>query len=223
MFTGIVQEVGSLREIRAHANAARLVVECTFSQLELGESIAVDGCCLTVDRILDGAFEADASEETLRRTTLGHAHRGARVNLERALRPHDRLGGHLVSGHVDGLGAVRELRTIGGALKLTIGLDSQAGHTSLAPFVAEKGSITVAGVSLTVNGVSEPGAREPWFDVALIPHTQSKTTLHTLAIGDRLNLEVDVVARYVARLLAFGTPQAAPSLHELLQTHGFTS
>ncbi len=218
MFTGIVQEVGSLREVRAHAGHARLTVGCTFSQLELGESIAVDGCCLTVDRILADGFEADASEETLRRTTIGQATRGDRVNLERALRPHDRLGGHLVSGHVDGLGIVRELRTIGGAQKLVIGLEP-----TLAPFLAEKGSITMAGVSLTVNGVSEPRAREPWFDVALIPHTQSKTTLHALAVGSRINLEIDVVARYVARLLAFGQPHAAPSLHELLQTHGFTS
>lgn len=216
MFTGLVQEVGALRQVQAHGGSARLHVACTFDALELGESIAVDGCCLTVDRIVTGGFEADASEETLRRTTLGQAKVGARVNLERALRPQDRLGGHLVSGHVDGLGHVVKKERIGGATKLVFGLDAQ-----LAAFVAEKGSITVQGVSLTVNGASEPRAAEPWFDVAIIPHTQSKTTLETLDVGHPVNLEVDVVARYVSRLLAFGPATSAPSFHDLLKANGF--
>lgn len=222
MFTGLVEEVGTIRRLAQRGGAARLTIECAFQALELGESIAVDGCCLTVDSIGSGQFEVDASEETLRRTTLGSARAGRRVNLERAVRPQDRLGGHLVTGHVDTLGSVSQIVPIGGATKLVIGLEA-----ALARYVAEKGSITVNGVSLTINGVSAPGDSSAWFDVAIIPHTQAKTTLHDLAVGAPVNLEVDLVARYVARLAGFSSSaEKAPSggnLQALLATHGFGS
>lgn len=220
MFTGLVEEVGAIRRVTPRAGAARLVVECGFQSLELGESIAVDGCCLTVDSIGSGSFEVDASEETLRRTTLGAARAGRKVNLERAVRPHDRLGGHLVTGHIDTLARVREITPIGGAQRLVFDLDA-----ALARYVAEKGSITVNGVSLTVNGVSAAGAASAWFEVAIIPHTQAKTTLQELKVGSPVNLEVDLVARYVARLAGFSasteSSAAGGTLQALLATHGF--
>ena len=220
MFTGLVEEVGTIRRLAQRGGAARLAIECSFQALELGESISVDGCCLTVDSIGAGQFEVDASEETLRRTTLGNARPGRSVNLERAVRPTDRLGGHLVTGHVDTLGTVSQIVPIGGATKLVIGLDP-----ALARYVAEKGSITVNGVSLTINGVSAPGDTQAWFDVAIIPHTQAKTTLQELTVGSAVNLEVDLVARYVARLAGFSAPaERSPTggtLQALLSTHGF--
>ena len=217
MFTGLITEVGVVRRTVASGAATRLTIDTTYEALELGESISVDGVCLTVDRIGSHSFEADASEETLRRTTLGAARAGRKVNLERAVRPHDRLGGHLVTGHVDTVGTLLAIDSIGGAWKLTIGLDPE-----LARYVAGKGSITVNGVSLTVNGVSAPGATPAWFHVAIIPHTQDKTTLQDLSVHSPVNLEVDLVARYVARLLAFPVGTEAPkSLQALLETHGF--
>jgi riboflavin synthase len=161
--------------------------------LELGESIAVNGACLTVDAISGDGFEIDASAETLARTTLGALKVGSTVHLERALRAADRMGGHIVTGHVDGLGSLLERRPVGESLALVFRVPSD-----LAPFVAEKGSITVEGVSLTVNA-----AGRDRFDVAIIPHTLSKTHLGELQPGDPVNLEVDLIARYVGRLLAF--------------------
>lgn len=219
MFTGLISEVGVLRRAVPQGAATRLTIETTYQALELGESVAVSGVCLTVARIGSGSFEADASEETLRRTTLGAVRAGSKVNLERAVRPQDRLGGHLVTGHVDTVGTLLEIAAIGGAKKLTIGLDAE-----LARYVAEKGSITVDGVSLTVNGASAPTEREAWFHVAIIPHTQDKTTLQDLSVGAPVNLEVDLVARYVARLAAFPAASAAAphsTLQALLETHGF--
>lgn len=218
VFTGLISEVGVVRRAVSSGSATRLRIETSYAALELGESIAVDGVCLTVDRIGSGGFEADASEETLRRTTLGAARAGRHVNLERAVRPHDRLGGHLVTGHVDTVGTLLAVESIGGAQKLTIGLDPQ-----LARYVAEKGSITVNGVSLTVNGVSTPGAQPAWFHVAIIPHTQDKTTLQDLSVNAPVNLEVDLVARYVARLIAFPALAEAPknTLQALLEANGF--
>jgi riboflavin synthase len=168
--------------LRAHFDGESLAV---------GESIAVDGCCLSVAAVLADGFEADASAETLTRTTLGRLTLGAVVNLERALRAGDRLGGHLVSGHVDGVGELVDRRAVGEAVAMTFALPA-----ALERFVAEKGSVAVNGVSLTVNG-----ARSGRFDVTLIPITLAATNLRSLAQGDRVNLEVDLIARYVARLM----------------------
>lgn len=193
MFTGIVQAVGAVRSAVRADGGATLAIACPFERIALGESIAVDGVCLTVTAVRDGAFTADASAETLARTTLGDRRPGSRVNLERALAAGDRLGGHIVSGHVDATGTLRRREASGTSEKLVFHAPDE-----VARFVAEKGSITVDGVSLTVNGVH---GNE--FDVMVVPFTQSATTLGERGPGDRVNLEADVIARYVLRALTW--------------------
>jgi riboflavin synthase len=194
VFTGLVEEKGALLGRSPRGPGARLVVACPLlckgAPLELGESISVDGVCLTVDKILKDAFEADVSHETLTKTTLGSVPVGGHVNLERALPLGGRMGGHIVSGHVDGTGKVAEKRAVGDALQVAFTMPRE-----LARYVAQKGSICVNGVSLTVNEVSLDR-----FSVVLVPHTIQKTSLHGIDVGATVNLEVDVLARYVARL-----------------------
>lgn len=192
MFTGLVEDRGALIARAPRGPGARLALRTKLGPLALGESVAVDGVCLTVDRTEGDAFEVDASAETLARTTLGDLAPGARVNLERALALGDRLGGHLVTGHVDGVGALVSRAPVGDAVAMTFSMPRE-----LARFVAEKGSVAVSGVSLTVNR-----ADADRFDVVIIPRTLSETTLGELGVGGRVNLEVDLVARYVARLSA---------------------
>ena len=201
MFTGIVAEIGAVVSRSKRGPGARLAVSCSFRDLQLGESIAVSGVCLTVDKVISGGrriggdagrtFEADASAETLQRSTLVEARAGRKVNLERALRMGDRLGGHLVGGHVDATTRVVERKPLGEAMQLRFALPPR-----LAPFIAAKGSITVDGVSLTVNEVATGS-----FDLVVVPHTLGATTLGGLAVNGTVNLEVDVLARYVARFL----------------------
>lgn len=196
MFTGIVTAVGRILDAQPHDQGLRLSVDASGlpgEALVLGESIAVSGVCLTVAETADGAFVADVSGETLRLTTLGHCNVGDCVNLERALRASDRLGGHWVSGHVDGIGRVCSVAD--DALSRLVRFDVPA---TLMRFIAVKGSIAVDGVSLTVNAVGASG-----FVVNLIPHTLAQTTLGQLAEGAPVNLEIDPVARYVERLLEF--------------------
>ena len=197
MFTGIVSATGVLKSRLERGPGARLSLAARLDgPAALGESISVDGCCVTVIAVDDDGFQADASAETLSRTTLGRLASGRAVNLERALRAGDRLGGHLVTGHVDGVGTLATRRPVGEAVTMTFTLPPE-----LARFVAEKGSIAVNGVSLTVNGVGAHG-----FDVMLIPATLAATNLESLAHGDAVNLEVDLVARYLARLLDSARP-----------------
>ncbi|MGH7435505.1 MAG: riboflavin synthase, partial [Polyangiaceae bacterium] len=201
MFTGLIEATGTLAARTARGAGARLTLHASLATLEreplvLGESIAVDGACLTVDAVVNGGFEVDASGETLARTTLGRLAVGGKVHLERAMRPSDRLGGHIVTGHVDGVGSLAGRRPEGG----DGGPDgswclSFAMPAELARFVAVKGSIAVDGVSLTVNG-----ATADRFEITIIPHTARKTKLGSLAVGAPVNLEVDLVARYVDRL-----------------------
>lgn len=198
MFTGIVQEIGEIRrsEARAGADGAadrRLEIACTSiprDRLELGASVSVDGVCLTVAAHGAGSFFADVSGETLAVTTLGSKPDGARVNLEPSLRAGDSLGGHWVSGHVDGLAEVQSARADARSLRVEL-----AAPAKLARYIARKGSVTLDGVSLTVNEVD--GVR---FTINLIPHTLEVTTLGRLQPGARLNLEIDLLARYVERL-----------------------
>lgn len=198
MFTGIVQEIGAIERIesRAGADAAEdRRIEVSFgaierSRLNLGDSICVDGVCLTVAALGASSFFADVSGETLRVTTLGAKAIGARVNLEPALRAGDSLGGHWVSGHVDGIAEV--VATVNDARSLRVEFAAPA---ALARYIARKGSVTLEGVSLTVNEVD--GVK---FAVNLIPHTLEVTTLGKLAAGSRVNLEIDLLARYVERL-----------------------
>jgi riboflavin synthase len=200
MFTGLVQEVGEIRVAQSRSvdggSDLRLVIgfrHIDRSRLELGASICVDGVCLTVAEVDHDSFTADVSGETLRVTTLGAKRAGSRVNLEPSLRAGDALGGHWVSGHVDGVaevvGATRDARSL--QIELTVPPD-------LARYVARKGSVTLDGVSLTVNDVQ--GAR---FAINLIPHTLEVTTLAALAPGLRVNLEVDLMARYIERLNSY--------------------
>jgi riboflavin synthase len=203
MFTGIVETTGTLaaREARGPGARLRITMIPGGGPLVIGESIAVHGACLTVQAIAADGFLCDASVETLSRTTLGSIRLGGRVHLERALALGDRLGGHIVTGHVDGKVRLREREELGEAAKLVFEIEDAA----LARFVAPKGSVAVDGVSLTVNGAS--GST---FDVVIIPHTLAVTTLGALRPGDESNLEVDLLARYVARLLASGQePDAA--------------
>jgi riboflavin synthase len=193
MFTGLVATMGSVLTLSSRGPGLRMSFEARFEgePLVLGESIAVDGCCLTAAAVMAEGFEVDASAETLARTTLGRlAPRGV-VNLERALRLGERLGGHLVTGHVDGIGELVSRRTVGETLAMTLSIPE-----SLHRFVAEKGSVAVNGVSLTVNKVTSVG-----FEVTLIPSTLAQTNLGRLAPGDRVNMEIDLIARYVARLM----------------------
>lgn len=192
MFTGIVAVLGTLGGRSARGPGARLEIRARFDDgpLALGESIAIDGACLSVDAFGPDGFEVDASAETLARTTLGRLPPGARLHLERALRVGDRLGGHFVTGHVDGVGSLIERRPLGEAVWMAMRLPRE-----LARFVAEKGSITIDGVSLTVNAVSSDR-----FEIVLIPHTLAKTKLGALEPGDAVNVEVDLMARYAARL-----------------------
>jgi riboflavin synthase len=191
MFTGLVEQTGALAERVPNGPGARMTIRCTLQKLELGESIAVDGVCLTVDRIVPEGFVVDASSETLARTTLGRLQRGQAVNLERALPLGGRMGGHIVTGHVDGVGRVASRESRGNAVEMSFSFPRELGR-----YIAEKGSICVSGVSLTVNRVA--GDR---FEVMLIPHTLAKTSLDALQPGAEVNLEVDILARYVARLM----------------------
>jgi riboflavin synthase len=198
VFTGIVEEVGTLvvREDQSDAAVLRIRASTVLQDVSLGDSIAVNGVCLTVTGVDDGVWSTDVMAETLRRSSLGAAAEGTPVNLERAVQPHTRLGGHLMQGHVDGVGSVVS-RTPGEHWEVVrIGLP-----TGLARYVVEKGSIAVDGVSLTVSSVSPADLPEPWFEVSLIPTTLRDTTLGGRAPGDTVNLEVDVIAKYVERLL----------------------
>ena len=194
MFTGIVQGTGTVTEKRPAGGGMVFGLEAGFdlTDPEEGESIAVNGTCLTAREINGRRFLVDVSPETLSRTGLGFLKVGSRVNLERALRLSDRLGGHLVSGHVDDLGRVEERQARGDFTLFTFSLDE-----GLARYIIEKGSITINGVSLTVNS-----CRGNRFSVSIIPHTLAVTTLGELKIGDRVNLEVDIIGKYVEKLLA---------------------
>jgi len=197
MFTGIIEGVGALVARDMRSGDARLRIATgtlPFTGVALGESIAVNGVCLTVVAFDATHFEADASTETLALTTLGALPVGRAVNLERAMRPSDRLGGHLVSGHVDGVGKVLSVHDDARAQRWRFSLPD-----ALAKYVAKKGSICVDGVSLTVNAVDRDG-----FEVALVPHTVAHTAFAQIAVSDAVNLEIDLVARYVERLLATG-------------------
>jgi len=193
VFTGIIESTGLLKVRASRGPGARLLISTDMKQLVIGESIAVHGVCLTVQTIVVGGFECDASAETLSRSTLGAVPLGGAVHLERALAVGSRLGGHIVTGHVDGKLRLKSRDRVGETLKLVFEIQDR----DLARYVAPKGSVAVDGVSLTVNGAS--GAE---FDVVIIPHTMAVTMLAHLMPSDEANLEVDLLARYVARLMA---------------------
>ncbi len=218
MFTGLVEELGTLAKLSRRGLDAELEISCPYRDYVLGESIAVNGVCLSVTKWTSGSFTVDASAETLAKTSLSEVGIGGRVHLERALSYGARVGGHLVTGHVDGVGSVVSIEPLGDALEMTF-----EAPPALAPFLAPKGSVAIDGTSLTVNRAS--GLR---FDVVLVPITQGKTLLPSRKPGAKVNLEVDVLAKYVARLLGRPGVDGAPAGEtgsgvtlELLQKSGF--
>jgi len=193
VFTGLIQDVGEVIALDRGPEGARLRIETELApQIGLGDSVAVDGCCLTATAVGDNAFETEAMNQTLSVTAVGGLEQGARVNLELAMQPSDRFGGHIVQGHVDGVGEVLEVSEDGFARRVRVSVPPE-----LLRYVIDKGSITLAGVSLTV---AELGPE--WLEVSLIPETLERTNLGALAPERKLNVECDLVAKYVERLVS---------------------
>ncbi|MGW8312989.1 MAG: riboflavin synthase [Desulfuromonadales bacterium] len=214
MFTGLIEDLGTLHDLRVGRDQARVTIASSLpaKDFAIGESIAVNGVCLTVTNFEDKVFSADVSPETLNRTTLGRVAKGTRVNLERALRLSDRLGGHLVTGHVDGLARILERSQIGNAWKFRFQADP-----ALSALLVAKGSVAVDGISLTVNEVSAET-----FTLAVIPHTLAMTNLQDRRIGDEVNIETDLIGKYVAKFMQHGIPGDGPGVTlDLLAKYGF--
>ncbi len=200
MFTGLIADLGTVRAVRLAAGGATLEIETALAeQLREGDSIAVNGVCLTASVRARGAFEAQAMHETLRRSSLGALDAGARVNLELALRVQDRLGGHIVQGHVDGTGTIAAIQPDGFSRVLEI----DDVEPDLTRYLVEKGSVALDGVSLTVSALREDG-----FAVSLIPETLARTNLGNVQEGAQVNIEVDILAKHVERLMAAQRPAA---------------
>jgi len=193
MFTGIIEGLGNIAAIRSSGQGKRVTIEADFSldQTKIGDSISVSGACLTAVKIGDQRFEVDVSPETLKTTTFDQAKVGDRVNLERAMRFSDRIDGHLVSGHIDGTGIVKQRENLGNAVIVTIAVAE-----SLARYMIAKGSVAVDGISLTINSC-DAGS----FSISLIPHTAKLTTIGFKNRGDRVNIETDMIGKYVERFL----------------------
>jgi len=211
MFTGIIQALGSVRQSEVRGGDIRLTIDCgelDLSRTRLGDSIAVNGACLTAVEFGDGGFSADVSVETMNKTSLGDLALGSPVNLETALTLNDALGGHLVSGHVDGVGAMVEMQPDGRSIRYRFEVDPALQH-----YIAAKGSITIDGTSLTVNSVDENR-----FDVNIVPHTQLKTVFQYYQPGSRVNIEVDIIARYLERLLHGRSDSAADKDQQMLES-----
>ncbi len=196
MFTGIITDIGTISSVEQRGDL-RLVVGCGYDMgsVAIGASIACSGVCLTVVDKADGWFAVDVSGESVARTASGMWHAGTRLNLERALKVGDELGGHIVTGHVDGVGRIMATEHIGDSWKLTV-----SAPTALSPYLAAKGSITVDGVSLTVNTVEDQDDGRVHFTLNIIPHTSDMTTLRDVSIDREVNLEIDVLARYLKRM-----------------------
>jgi len=191
VFTGLVEDVGTVAKIDANGDGARLTIETTLAaQVKEGDSVAVSGVCLTATSVSANSFAADAINETLSRTSIGSLGDGDGVNLELAMKADGRFGGHIVQGHVDGVGEIAEIRADGLSQVITV-----AAQPELLRYIVEKGSITVDGISLTVAAVDEKG-----FDIALIPETLERTTLGAAKKGDTVNLETDIFAKYAEKL-----------------------
>jgi len=211
MFTGIIAAIGKITSVQSKGGDLRIQVatqKLDLSDVSLGDSIAINGVCLTVVELQSNHVSFDVSRESLERTSLGNVQSGSEVNLEKALAVGDRLGGHFVSGHVDGLGSVIARQESARSVKFRIEVPS-----GLERYIAEKGSICIDGVSLTVNN-----AVDNWFEVNIIPHTMQETIIKSYHVGTKVNLEVDLIARYLERLL----PETKTGItHETLLKNGF--
>jgi riboflavin synthase len=204
MFTGLIEETGEVVAVTPTDDGVRLTIKATkvLSDAEHGDSICCSGVCLTVIEQTDDTFTADVMGQTLRVSALEDVAVGRAINLERAAHAGTRLGGHIVQGHVDGTATVLDVRQSGDWRVVRFALSDE-----LAPLLVDKGSVTVDGVSLTVSTISSPAEKEQWFEVSLIPETLTATTLGDRTPGDVVNIETDIVARHVARMLAFGIDQ----------------
>ncbi len=217
MFTGIVEELGTVRGIAAGAKSGKITIEAQeiLSDLHIGDSIAVNGICLTVISFDKGSFVADVMPETIHRTAFADLKNGSRVNLERALTLSSRLGGHIVSGHIDGVGSIVELKEDDNAVIIKIKADR-----SIIKYIIAKGSVTIDGISLTV-----VEAADDWFSVSVIPHTREVTSLGSKKSGSKVNLENDLIGKYVERFLSFGEKEDSVNKStiskEFLQKYGF--
>jgi len=216
MFTGIIEAIGQIKNIEKRSGDVRLAIDTAgldLSDAQLGDSIAVNGVCLTAVELSAQGFVADVSNETLSTTSLAGISVGTAVNLECALQAQTRLGGHLVSGHVDGMGILLELVNDGRSVRFKFAVPLE-----LSRYIAKKGSICIDGISLTVNEVSDDS-----FGVNIVPHTLEMTTLANRKVGDRVNLEVDVIARYIERLMTGGKQESSTvDFNKLLSDSGFT-
>ena len=210
MFTGIVEEVGTMQGVRMGSQSGEIHLQASkvLEGTQLGDSIAVNGVCLTVTRMTGDGFTADVMPETLRRSNLGQLKTGSKVNLERAMAADGRFGGHIVAGHIDGTGTIRSMQPEGNAVLVTI-----SAAPELLRYVVEKGSIAIDGISLTVAKVSHTD-----FTVSLIPHTGEETTLLKHRSGEIVNLETDIIGKYVEKLMQ---PKSSGVTMELLQQNGF--
>ncbi len=215
MFTGLIEDIGLILKLDRGSERVRIKIgtRIPMKELSLGESIAVNGICLTVVAFGEGAFSADVSPETLERSTLGELAPGAKVNLERALRLSDRLGGHLVSGHIDGIAVVKRRWNEGNAEMFSFSLPK-----AIHRYLVEKGSVAVDGVSLTVNTITEDG-----FELAVIPHSLEMTTLKDRQSGSKVNIETDLIGKYVERYLRAGGARDDEKSLDIgfLAKHGF--
>lgn len=226
MFTGIVEEIGTIVRIASGAHSGQIVIEAKriLEDCKIGDSIAVSGACLTVIEVDGSSFVADVSSETLRRTNLGELKQGDKVNLERSLRLQDRLGGHLVLGHVDEVGVISRLQSEGSATLMQVSVSNEAMR-----YIVFKGSVCVDGVSLTVANlsanandllISVPNRNQYKFEVSLIPYTKQITTMGMKKVNDKVNIEVDILSRYVEQLLSREhKPERIDK--EFLMEHGF--
>lgn len=215
MFTGLVEEIGVVESIKKSSVSATIIIRAkkVLEDIKLGDSIATNGVCLTVKSFASRSFEVDVMAETMRRSNLADLSAGSKVNLERALRLGDRLGGHIVSGHIDGTGTVKDFKREDNAVWVSI-----AAPPDILKYVIGKGSIAIDGISLTVAYLDDKS-----FKVSIIPHTGDETTLLDKNIGDVVNLEVDMIGKYVERLLSFKDEKSSPSNIDMnfLSKHGF--
>lgn len=215
MFTGIVEEIGVIKNITKGVNSEKLLIQCNkvLEETKLGDSICTNGVCLTVTDINDHSFQADVMTETLLRSNLGNLTLGSEVNLERALTLSSRLGGHIVSGHIDGVGKIVSLKRIDNSIEVTI-----EAKLSILKYIIEKGSITIDGISLTVTYVDNKA-----FKVCIIPHTGENTILLKKKVGESVNLECDILGKYVERLLSFKVEEKKKSniSEDFLKENGF--
>ena len=214
MFTGIVEGIGRVTEAQRRGDVLRLTIAppAALTDMAVGDSICVNGACLTVSALIHGVFQVDVSPETLQRTTVGSLRPTDEVNLERAVKMSDRLGGHLVTGHVDGTGSISKVTRVSETLTMTIRIPRE-----IVPYLVEKGSVAMEGVSLTVSSIQGDE-----FQVAVIPYTTENTTLGRKRAGDRVNIEVDVIGKYVKRFVDGGARGTGGIDEGFLAEHGFT-